>query len=395
MRTYFVPIKDEHLNPADRNVLVFSQRNLNDNVSRCSGFEFEDVIAEIEDCQIVAPRLANSGRIPLNPRRWLSRRSSLFQYWPSGVQKSPLTRNYDLFFCNAQKPLELLALDAVPNWRERCGLAVCVLEEVWTSGIEQHLPLIKSLSKFDLIASAFAEPCEALQRITGKPVIHLPGAADMVRFAPQSLTADRPIDIYCMGRRRPELHDRLLTILAERQGFYLYDSATKPPITAQHKVHRDLLANLIQHSKLFMVDIAKIGHDDQKKGNIAWGPRHVEGIAGGAIQVGYAPETEDYLQYFDWPESVIRLPQDPDKAIDRIVAILDDPTEQERMRRINFANALQKHDWLNRWTDILKHLNLPETSAMATRRQNLSRMAAGLTGKHPSQPSSTEPASAL
>jgi hypothetical protein len=380
------------LSPADRNVLIFSQRNLNDNVSRCSGFEFEDVIDEIEDCQIVAPRLSNSRKLPLNPKRWLSRRSNLFQYWPSGVQKSSLPRNYDLFFCNAQKPLELLALDAIPNWRDRCGLAVCVLEEVWSIGIEQYLPLIRSLSKFDLITSAFAESCEALQRITGKPVIHLPGAADMVRFAPQSLTTDRPIDIYCMGRRRPELHDRLLITLAERQGFYLYDSATKPPITAQHKVHRDLLANLIQHSKLFMVDIAKIGHDDQIKGNIAWGPRHVEGIAGGAVQVGYAPETEDYLRYFDWPESVIRLPQDPDKAIDRIASILDDPAEQERMRLINLSNALHKHDWLNRWSDILQHLSLPETEAMVSRRQTLSRIAEELAGQHPPYLGSTETA---
>lgn len=375
MRAGLLLTKDKHLASSDRKVLIFSQRNLNDNVSRCSGFEFEDVISDIEDTQLVAPRLRTSGKIPLNPKRWLSRRSALFQYWPSGVEKAPLTRNYDLFFCNAQKPLEFLALDAIPNWRDRCGLAVCVLEEVWSSGIDQYLPLIKSLSKFDLIASAFAESCDALHRITGKPVIHLPGAADMVRFAPYALTADRPIDIYCMGRRRPELHDRLLTTLAERRGFYLYDSATKPPTTAQHKVHRDLLANLIQHSKLFMVDIAKIGHDDQKKGNIAWGPRHVEGLAGGAIQVGYAPETEDYLRCFDWPESVIRLSEDPDKALDAIVSILDDTAEQDRMRQINLKHALQKHDWLHRWSDILKHLNLPETPKMMQRQETLSRMS--------------------
>ena len=78
MQSNLLPIKDKLLNPADRTVLIFSQRNLNDNVSRCSGFEFEDVIADIETARIVAPCLGTSGKKPLNPKRWLSRRSSLF-----------------------------------------------------------------------------------------------------------------------------------------------------------------------------------------------------------------------------------------------------------------------------------------------------------------------------
>ena len=110
--------------------------------------------------------------------------------------------------------------------------------------------------------------------------------------------------------------------------------------------------------------------------------------------MGYAPETEDYLRYFDWPESVIRLPEDPEQALDKIVSILDDMSEQDRMRRINLTNALCKHDWLNRWSDILMRLDLPETDAMALRRQNLSRIATELTCDPTSQPDVTEPASA-
>ncbi|MBO9445927.1 glycosyltransferase [Ruegeria sp. R14_0] len=364
--------------PASRELLIFSQRNLNDNVSRCSGFEFEDVLAEIETAQIIAPRRARERQLPYDPKRWLSKRTDLFRHWPSGVQKTRLDRDYDLFFCDVQKPQELLVLDAIPNWRERCGLAICVLEEVWTSDLERHMPLVRTLADFDLIGCAFAETCEALQRITGKPVIHLPGAADMVRFAPDSLTADRPIDVYCMGRRRPEIHERLLKVIKERAGFYLYDSATKPPIAADHAVHRDLLANLVQHTKLFMVDIAKIGHADQKRGNVAWGPRHVEGIAGGAAQIGYAPESEDYRRYFDWPESVVRLSEDPDEAISQVVALLDDPTELDRMRRINLAGALAKHDWLHRWAQLLDHLNIAHSEGMARRSETLSQISARL-----------------
>ncbi len=363
---------------ASRDLLIFSQRNLNDFVSRCSGFEFEDVIADMEIADIIAPPRSKERWFPYNPKRWLSKRTDLFRHWPSGVQKRYLERDYDIFFCEVQKPLELLALDALPNWRERCGIAICVLEEVWSKDLERLMPLVRTLADFDLIGCAFSDTCDALHRITGKPVIHLPGGADMGRFAPVSLTVDRPIDVYSMGRRRPEIHDRLLKVIQERAGFYLYDSVTKPPITADHVVHRDLLANLIQHTKLFMVDIAKIGHADQKYGNVAWGPRHVEGIAGGAIQIGYAPETDDYMEYFDWPESVTRLSEDPDEAIEQIVNLLDNRAEQDRMRKINLARALRKHDWLHRWAQLLKHLNIPGSEGMARRSQQLSDLAARL-----------------
>ncbi len=361
-------------------LLIFSQRNLNDNVSRCSGFEFEDVIADIETADIIAPRRTKERGFPYEPKRWLSKRTSLFRYWPSKVQKMRLERDYDIFFCGVQKPQELLSLDALPNWRKRCGVAVCVLEEVWNKDLERHMPLIKTLADFDLIGCAFADTCDALHRITGRPVIHLPGAVDMGRFAPKSLMVDRPIDVYWMGRRRPEIHEQLLKVFKNRAGLYLYDSATKPPIVADHAVHRDLLANLVQHTKLFIVDVAKSGHKDRSEGNIAWGPRHVEGIAGGAVQVGYAPETDDYLRNFDWPESVIRLSKDPNKAVEQIVLLIDDVVEQERIRKINLINALQKHDWLHRWAEILDHLDFPESEALALRRKRLVELAGEIQG---------------
>ncbi len=363
---------------ASRELLIFSQRNLNDNVSRCSGFEFEDMIADVEDAEIVAPRWRRDRKTLRDPKRWLSKRTNLFQYWPSGARKTHIKKKYDMGFFNFQKIQEVLTIDAVPNWRERCDLAICTLEEVWPRELVRHQRLVSSLAKFDLITCAFAETCEPLARATGKPVIHSPGAADLVRFAPQSLSVHRPIDVYYMGRKRQELHERLLLSLKERAGFYLYDSATKPPITSQHVVHRELLANLVQHTKLFIVDIAKIGHEDQEAGNVAWGPRHVEGIAGGAVQVGYAPETDDYLRYFDWPESVFRLQEDPDEAVEQILFLLDDLVEQDRIRKINLTRALQKHDWLHRWAQILDYMSIPESEAMKLRRQRLSEIVRAL-----------------
>ncbi|MBD3676937.1 MAG: glycosyltransferase family 1 protein [Rhodobacteraceae bacterium] len=354
-----------------RNVLVFSQRAIQTNASRCSGYEFEDVICDLEGGDLAVARPSKGYDRKFRARRWMSKRSGLFRHLPSCADHGPLQEDYDLFVCGIQKPLELLTLDAIPNWRERSRLAVCVIEELWLTTIDQFRPLVKTLSEFDLITCAFAGSCKELSRLTGRPVIHLPGAAGMLRFADDRPSNERPVDVYYMGRRREDLHQELLKLLGARDEFYIYDTGVGAPVVTDHVAHRDYFASLVQRSKIFVVDYAKIGHVDQIRGEIAWGPRHVEGMAGGAAQVGYAPDTADYLSHFDWPEAVSRLPEDPAEAAREIAALLDAPDEIDRRRAINLRNALMRHDWLHRWALILDHFGLSETPTMKTRRQCL------------------------
>lgn len=362
----------------DRSLCIFSQRRIRQDVSRCSGYEFEDVVAGMERADIVAPTRAEAPSVPYRARRWLSQYTPLFRHVPSGAAHGPLGRDYDLFGCFLQKPIELLELDSVPDWRRRSRMAFCVLEELWHVTLDEFAPLVKSLSQFDLIACAFESSCAPLAELTGRPVIHLPGAADLLAFAPADLASDRPIDVYYMGRRRPELHRAIKNRLEARGGFYFYDSATRPPIAADHAVHREVLAGLVNRSKLFMVDYGKIGHADQATGQIIWGPRHVEGMAGGAVQVGYAPDSADYHAHFDWPEAVERLPEDPAAAADRIIALLDDPAELDRRRCINLVQALDRHDWAHRWKLILDHFGLDESPALRERRGRLRQLSESL-----------------
>lgn len=360
-----------------RRVCIFSQRAIRQDVSRCSGFEFEDVVAELENGIIATAKWRPSQSLVsyrYRARRWMSKRTDLFCYMPSGTKKQPLTEDFDIFGCFVQKPEELLTLDAIPNWRERSKFAVCVLEEVWDANLTELAPLVRSLSRFDLITSAFASVCENMSRVTGRPVIHLPGAVDIKRFTPETSTA-RVIDVYYLGRKRSDLHQELTQMLNARADFYLYDSATKMPIVADHVVHRDLLASLVQRSKLFIVDYAKLGHADQASGQISWGPRYVEGMAGGALSIGYAPDSEDFLQNFDWPEAVFRLPAEPTEAAAAVGRLLDNPEELDRMRSANFSQVALKHDWLHRWELILDHFGLPHTEKMAVRRLDLAKIS--------------------
>lgn len=356
-----------------RRVCIFSQRAIRQDVSRCSGFEFEDVVAELEDCDYVLARWRPGqglNSLRYRARRWLSKRTNLFRFMPSGTTKQPLKEDYDVFACFVQKPVELLTLDTIPNWRNRSKLAVCILEEVWDANLIEFEPLVRSLSQFDLITSAFASVCEEMSKVVGRPVIHLPGAVDIIRFAP-SVSTEQGIDVYYLGRKRNDLHQELMQILSARADFYLYDSATKMPIAADHVAHRNLLASLVQRAKLFVVDYAKFGHADQASGQFSWGPRYVEGMAGGALSIGYAPESEDFQQHFDWPEAVIRLPEAPAEAAAAVAQLLDNPKELDRMRSVNLSQVALRHDWLHRWALILDHFGLPPNAEMTTRRRVL------------------------
>lgn len=361
-----------------RRICIFSQRAIRQDVSRCSGYEFEDIVAGLEQARFAIPERAGDASPRYRAKRFLARRSPLFALARSGARAAPLDGRYDLFGAFLQKPVELLELDAVPDWRQRSRFAFCVLEELWDVTIDQYRPLLKSLDRFDLITCAFADSCAPLAELTGRPVIHLPGAADLLRFAPRAMETERVIDVYYMGRRRPALHEAIREALRARNGFYLHDSATRPPTAADHRLHRDLLADLVRRSKLFMVDYGKIGHADQKRGQIIWGPRHVEGMAGGAQQAGYAPDSADYHAHFDWPEAILRLPEDAAEAAAQILRLIDDPAELDRRRRINLRHALSRHDWLHRWEMVLNHFGLPETAAMAARRADLAALAAAL-----------------
>ena len=380
------PILEKTLNISDllppaeqRDVCIFSQRAIRRDVSRCSGYEFEDVVMDLEQAKILVPDRAGSREILYRARRWLSKRTPYHRLIPSGTRGTPVSGPVDLFGCFVQKPVELLSLDAAGDWRKNAKMAFCVIEELWHTTIDEFEPLVKSLSQFDLITCAFESSCERLSKLTGRPVIHLPGAADLLAFQPKDPNLPRPIDVYYMGRRRPDLHELLKPALEERGNFYLYDSAAGAPIAQDHVTHRQLLSSLVGRSKLFVVDYGKIGHADQRTGQLIWGPRHVEGMAGGAVQVGYAPDTPDFHAAFDWPEAVERLPEDPASATRAILSLIDAPSELKRRRDVNFAQAAVRHDWLHRWALITDHFGLTPTAQALTRQSELTKLQSRFT----------------
>src|SRR5689334_4879838 len=112
-------------------VLIFSQRNIFSRaLFRCPHFEFEDLIAELDSADIVAPkadpsssrhnivkRVAYRAPLALNP----------------GIQKVHPKARYDLFLAVCGQPQDLLMANAALKWRDLAATSVCLIDEFWIS----------------------------------------------------------------------------------------------------------------------------------------------------------------------------------------------------------------------------------------------------------------------
>ncbi|NJO32169.1 MAG: hypothetical protein HC869_02655 [Rhodospirillales bacterium] len=121
-------------------VLMFSQRNIYEReVWRCSIREFEDVVQSLDSVELTAPsparwyqtgkraalRLGERVRRPINP----------------GIPKKVLDKDYDIFFAVCEKPSELLNVNAVRGWKDRCKTSFCWLTEFYVKNLDTHRSL--------------------------------------------------------------------------------------------------------------------------------------------------------------------------------------------------------------------------------------------------------------
>ena len=103
---------------------ILSQRNINSLVSRCSIYEFEDIIYEIDDADILspAPRLLSNGIISRNIRRLAEKVTGV----PKGpiVEEIQVQQDYDVFIACCLHIPDLRVLKNIKNWKQRSGKRV-------------------------------------------------------------------------------------------------------------------------------------------------------------------------------------------------------------------------------------------------------------------------------
>ena len=354
-------------------VLMFSQRNIHPNIAfRLGLHEFEDIIREVDSVDMVAPRPTGRFRYGWHVANRLA--VQFARSFNPGIPVSHVDRNYDLFLAIVQFTKDLLHIQSLRGWKQRCRTSVCWLNEFWVSELHKDRYFFRLLSEFDYVVVHWAGSVAAVQeRVTGK-CRYLPYGVDTILFCPVPELPTRVVDVYSIGRRSEATHRTLLGLAERGRIFYIYDTIEGTGV-CDSRQHRALVANIAKRSRYFLVNPGKVDAPEETQGQIEFGNRFFEGAAAGTVMVGETPDNSQFRKVFDWDDSVIHLPFGSG-CIQGIMDTLDrDEARTERIRTTNVVQSLLRHDWVYRWEKILETVGLKPLPQLQHRKQRLAEMA--------------------
>ena len=374
-------------------VLIWSMRNIQNFVYNACLYEFEDIISNVDDVDVVAPpaygplsRIINKAVVVTAPKVKSLALTSVNPYGKS----IDLWYEYEIYFVILDFPWYMASLNLLKNWRRRCRFAVCYIIETWSTDIPALANVMPFFNQFDLICLGTFHVLPAISQMVTCPCIFLAPGINTLKFYPQ-IKADRTIDICNLGRRSSVTHKALVS-LAERESFFYYHELIggSAQRISNHSTHRTMTANLLKNSRYFITNHAKANLPRLITRDSEIGYRFFEGAAAGTVMIGKPPVGEHFKKYFDWQDAVIPIAFDEPDIADIISDLDARPEYLRQVRTNNVINALRKHDWVYRWEEVLEKLGLPSTEAMAVRKTRLKALASDLESTLPTQKQSSQ-----
>ena len=360
-------------------ILMVTPRSYEKTIWRCGQVEFEDLISAVDDVDLLTPEAEQRGGLfARQTARAAKRFANVDITFPTRVRSTPVAREYELFVHYAAQPADLRLLDAVPNWRRQCKKAVCVVDELWVEHFADDERWLQRLSSFDLIAVMFYNTVEPLQKLTGVPCIWVPAAVDTLRFFSGVVPPRRSIDLYAMGRRSEESHGALLAHASAHGWTYLFDTIDPIKVRDSHQVHRQQLAEVLKRTRYFIANKAKVDAPAHRGTQEELGLRSFEGAAAGAVLLGHTPATPSLHKLFDWPDAHVHVPFGSREIADVIHQLNADPERVHVIRRNNVVNSLRRHDWAQRWQQVLNKLGIAPTARLGERLDKLEQLASSI-----------------
>jgi len=371
-------MREEAAGEKNPRVCLVTGRNISCRAFQCSLYEAQDVFAEVDDVDM----------IHLQPKknfesRWLWHKKLLFRDFTKklafvnpGLQPVRLTREYDLFIAVCQNFWDLIHVNAITGWKERCRTSVCWIDEAWAHDSERYKYWLPALGKFDHVILGLGGSVDAISRALGRPCHHVPTAVDAIRFSPFPQPPARGIDVYSLGRRWEGVHQALRNLAEHDNIFYVFDTFQGSDAqTMDHRHHREMLANMAKRSRYFMVGPGKFDVPEETRGQIEIGYRYYEGAAAGTVMIGQVPKCDAFQATFDWPDAVIEIRTDGSDVAEVLSGLAAQPERLRDISRRNSMQALLRHDWAYRWKKILGIAGLTPAPAFEVRERCLNRLA--------------------
>ena len=342
-------------------------------------YEAQDVLAETNDVDLIDLQAGWGFRSRDRWQRRLLYRgvSQSLAYMNPGLQRVRLTQDYDLLIAVCQNFWDLLYINAIDGWKERCKTSVCWLGEIWAADILANRDLLRALRSFDYVFLNSQGTVGPLSDFLDRQCHFLPTGVDTIRFNPLPKNPNRSIDVYNIGRRWEGVHQRLLQAASEGGLFYVYDSyqsmATMEPI--DYKQHRELFANMAKRSKYFLVWPGKMNLPEETQGQVEIGYRYFEGAAAGAVMIGQAADCAAFHDLFPWPGAVVEIQPDGSDALSVLADLSSNPERVSAISRRNASESLLRHDWIYRWKRIFELSGVETSPGMNAREEHLKGLA--------------------
>jgi hypothetical protein len=356
--------------------LVLSERAAESQKFHAFQFEYEDVIAQVDDVALLAPPAAPYGTLRRVANRVARTAARPLPVTYPALKPVRIVNDYDVFFATFAFASDIPHLVRLRDLRERCGTAVAFIVELFCEQVGRVRPQLELLRRFqfDRVFLFNPAPKDAVAEIVGCPVEFMPLGVDALRFSPYPNPPERVIDLYQFGRRSPVTHEAALEMACGDGDFYLYDTIFNVPVP-DFRAHRSVIAETMKRSRYFFayraaIDLGRGSGDD------ALSSRYFEATAGGAVLLGSAPQTAEWDACFGWPDAVIDIPYEAHDLREIIDDLDAQPERLARARTNNIVAALRRHDWVYRWAQVLDAVGLPHSAGMAQRMELLDDLAA-------------------
>jgi hypothetical protein len=353
--------------------LIFSLRNLRKDVYRCFDYEFEDVIAEIDEADFYLPELKYQS-LHLSYFTELASRKTLGIPWNPAFKLPKIEHNYEIFFAMLMFSFDLEVLLRMPDWRKNVGYSICYIDELFVASLTQYSSFLGVLRKFDCIVLNCSGTHHTLAKEFSLNSIVVSSGINTLRFFPGITNTSRPIDIYNMGRRDEIVHEQFQILKNDHDWLYQYDTVRFKEFI-DFKEHRKYLASIMKRSRFFVVNPAKFDVPNDTGGQEELGFRYFEGAAAGNVMIGRIPNNPHYNEHFPCDEAVVEIPEDVSQIVDFMRDLSRDTDRLNRISYDNVKTALSLHDFVYRWEDILNRCGIEVLEGVEIRKQKIDHLS--------------------
>jgi len=355
------------------NLAILSLRGLDTHVSRCIGYELEDLLcAALPGTRLYAPRLNRSIQVGLKIKSRVAGPGSFGGVFDEVLAVEPMD-DHEVLLAVVAGVHDLHVLGAMKGWRRKTRYAICRLDEFWVETMPGLRRFFRVLEQFDLIFCSEYYTAEKLsEELKGPDVIYLPPGVDALGFAPVMEPSIRPIDVTNLGALADATHKGLIEYAKQIEGFYFYETLKGRFEARSPSDHRYRYAEILKRSKYFLCYLALMRREGPPR-QLEFGPRYIEGLAAGCVILGSRESTPAFETYLGWEDAVIEMPFECANPSE-ILQLLD--READRLREISTRNvrrALEGYDHAHRWRTIVNRLGLSQDYHMTQRQEALVR----------------------